>query len=100
MCKATIEINKVKVSDLELLEFGQEIVLENEILSFGFTKLEILGTEYLVFGIYGEGGTIITIDLNDLNEFGYREFLEKISNEFDINLELIFDVKKYLVDEE
>lgn len=92
MSLATNQINKIKVSELENLEIGEEISLENDVSVYGFTKTKIFDSTYLVFGIYG-GCSIITEHVEWLNSAGYELFVEKINKEFDINLELIFDIE-------
>lgn len=90
MSKATTQINKVKLSDLKNLEFEETIELENDILPYGFTKLEIMDCDYLIFGSRGFYSSIIAMALDD-EIADYKDFQEKINSKYDINLEILFD---------
>lgn len=94
MNNTNIELTKINVSALENLELDEKITIENEEvgLDHAFTKIEILGCEYLVFGICG-GFSIETIAIEELNKSGYEMFIEQINSEYDVNLQLIFDIE-------
>jgi hypothetical protein len=81
---------QVKLSKLNKLQLKGELQIEIEKYIYGFTKQEILDTEYLIFGIYGgEQVEMMSLEIAIPND--YKDFEEKIKEKFSIDIKILLD---------
>jgi len=82
----------VKLSKLNKIQIAGELQLTIDNYIYGFTKQEMLGDVYLVFGIYGGGSAeIIPVDEEFTSKEDYKAFEDKINKKFNIDIKILLD---------
>lgn len=82
----------VKISELKELKLGEELKVDSSDYIYGFTKQEILGDEYLIFGLYGSGLLeMMLIEGDWTNNEDYKKFKDSINNKFEIKIKILLN---------